>query len=265
MKLDRIKGFCLLLGIFVFLGCKLNDTNTKKNDSWEYLFNGKNLDNWIVKIHKHKLGDNYANTFQVKDGAIKVSYKEYETFDERYGHLFYKEPFSNYHLKFEYRFTDEWLEDAPGYTYRNSGVMFHSQDPKTILKDQDWPISVEYQMLADAEDGNPRPTGNMCSPGTEVFYKGKMDPRHCISSSSDTYPWNEWVEAELIVKDTLVTHKVNGKTVLSYTKPQIGGGTTNGYNPEIKQDGKMLTEGYIGLQAEGQGVMFRNIKIKRLE
>ncbi len=265
MKLNRIKTFCYLIGVFALVGCKLNNTKAVKNDSWEYLFNGKNLDNWIVKIHKHELGDNYANTFQVKDGVIQVSYKDYKKFDERYGHLFYKEPFSNYHLKFEYRFTEEWLKDAPGYTYRNSGVMFHSQNPKTILKDQDWPISVEYQMLADAEDGNPRPTGNMCSPGTEVFYKGKMDPRHCINSSSNTYPWNEWVQAELIVQDSLVTHKVNGEIVLTYTKTQIGGGTTNGYNPEIKQDGKILTEGYIGLQAEGQGVLFREIKIKRLK
>ncbi|WP_262894952.1 3-keto-disaccharide hydrolase [Salegentibacter maritimus] len=136
MKLNRIKTFCYLIGVFALVGCKLNNTKAVKNDSWEYLFNGKNLDNWIVKIHKHELGDNYANTFQVKDGAIQVSYKDYEKFDERYGHLFYKEPFSNYHLKFEYRFTEEWLEDAPGYTFRNSGVMFHSQNPKTILKDQ---------------------------------------------------------------------------------------------------------------------------------
>ncbi|WP_245828748.1 3-keto-disaccharide hydrolase [Salegentibacter holothuriorum] len=263
--MNKIKLFGYLTCMLVLVSCKLNPSKSNTDDGWEYLFNGKNLDNWIVKIHKHELGDNYANTFQVNEGNIQVSYKEYEKFEERYGHLFYKEPFSNYHLKFEYRFTEEWLDDAPGYTYRNSGVMFHSQDPKTILKNQDWPISVEYQMLADAGDGNPRPTGNMCSPGTEVFFEGKMDPNHCISSSSKTYPWNEWVQAELIVQDSLVIHKVNGETVLKYTKTQIGGGTTNGYDPEIKQDGKMLNEGYIGLQAEGQGVLFREVKIKPLK
>lgn len=157
------------------------------------------------------------------------------------------------------------MKDAPSYTYRNSGVMFHSQDPKTILKEQDWPLSVEYQMLADAGDGNPRPTGNMCSPGTEVFYSGEMDPRHCIESSSPTIPWDEWVQADLIVYgDSLVIHKVNGKTVLKYTKPQIGGEVANGYDPNIKIDGKMLSKGYIGLQAEGQGVIFKDIKIKNL-
>lgn len=250
--------------VLAVLSCKTK-VKTADEEGWQTLFNGKNIDNWIVKIHHHEVGDNYANTFRVEDGAIQVNYDGYKDFEERYGHLFYKEPFSSYHLKFEYRFTDQWLEDAPSYTYRNSGVMFHSQDPNTILKEQDWPISVEYQMLADAGDGKPRPTGNMCSPGTEVFYEGDMDPRHCINSSSETYNWDEWIKAELIVyKDSLVIHKVNGVKVLEYTKPQIGGGVVNGYDPAIKIDGKPLAEGYIAMQAEGQGVEFKEIKIKKL-
>lgn len=243
-----------------------NDPDLERQEGWQQLFNGKDLTDWIVKIHHHDLGDNYADTFRVKDGVIQVNYDGYEKFDQRYGHLYYMEPFSSYHLKFKYRFTDQWMEDAPGYTYRNSGVMFHSQDPNTILKEQDWPISVEYQLLAREKDGVSRPTGNMCSPGTEVYYQGEMDPRHCIDSSSETYEWDEWVTSELIVYgDSLVIHKVNGKKVLEYTKPQIGGGVVNGHDPKIKIDGKRLTEGYIALQAEGQGVEFKDIKIKRLE
>lgn len=258
--------------VFLFLICFLaacNSSSSKesiKEKEWQVLFNGQNLDGWIPKIHHHEVGENYRNTFRVKNGVIQVNYDEYESFDERYGHLFYEQPFSFYHLKFEYRFTDQWMKDAPSYTYRNSGVMFHSQAPKTILKEQDWPISVEYQMLAEEEPGKARPTGNMCSPGTEVFYQGEMDPRHCINSSSPTFHWNEWVKADLIVYgDSLVIHRVNGENVLEYTKPQIGGGVANGYDPTIKIDGKSLTEGYIGLQAEGQGVEFREIRIKELK
>lgn len=244
---------------------KSDGTSLESEEAWQTLFNGKDLNDWIVKIHHHEVGDNYADTFRVRDGVIQVNYNGYHTFDERYGHLFYKEPFSSYHLKFKYRFTDQWMTDAPGYTYRNSGVMFHSQDPATILKEQDWPISVEYQLLAREKAGVPRPTGNMCSPGTEVYYQGEMDPRHCINSTSETYNWDEWVTSELIVYgDSLVIHKVNGKKVLEYTKPQIGGGVVQRYDPSIKQDGKMLTEGYIALQAEGQGVEFKDIKIKKL-
>lgn len=241
------------------------NTQTNDNEDWEILFNGKDLDGWIVKIHHHEVGDNYANTFRVIDGKIQVNYSDYKEFNERYGHLFYQKPFSSFHLKFEYKFTDQWMKDAPLYTYRNSGIMFHSQDPKTILKEQDWPISVEYQMLAREEEGKLRPTGNMCSPGTDIIYEGKIDPRHCISSSSQTYQWDEWVRGELIVfGDSLIIHKVNGDTVLQYSKPQIGGDVANRYDPTIKIDGKPLKEGYIGLQAEGQGIEFREIKIKNL-
>ena len=258
-------AFLSLILVFVisFTHSKAQTTN---NDDWQVLFNGEDLNDWIVKIHHHETGDNYANTFRVEDGVIQVNYDEYKEFNARYGHLFYKEPFSSYHLKFDYRFTGQWLEDAPGYTYRNSGVMFHSQDPHTILKEQDWPISVEFQMLAEETEGEPRPTGNMCSPGTDVFYEEELDPRHCINSSSDTYKWNEWVQADLIVYgDSLVIHKINDEKVLEYSKPQIGGGVANGLDSDIKIDSQPLTEGYIGLQAEGQGVEFRNIKIKELD
>jgi len=259
-------NFLLAAMLFSAIVSVAQKPNEHDNNEWFNLFNGKNLDGWVAKFYHHELGDNYANTFRVVDGKIQVNYDGYKEFNNRYGHLFYKIPFSSYHLEFEYRFTDQWMKDAPSYTYRNSGVMFHSQDPKTILKEQDWPISVEYQLLADAGDGKPRPTGNMCSPGTEVFFKGEIDPHHCIESSSKTYKWDEWVSGELIVfKDSLVIHVVNGERVLEYTKPQIGGGVANGFDPAIKIDGKPLTEGYIGLQAEGQGIEFRNIKIKRLD
>jgi hypothetical protein len=199
----------------------------------------------------------------VKDGAIEVNYDDYGPFEDRYGHLFYEKPFSSFHLSWEYRFTDQWLKDAASYTYRNSGVMFHSQSPESILKEQDWPISVEYQMLAEEKEGVARPTGNMCSPGTDVVYQGKIDDRHCINSTSPTFKWDEWVRAELIVYgDSIVHHLVNGDTVLTYSLPQIGGGVANRYDPAIKVDGTPLKSGYIGLQSEGQGVIFKEIKIR---
>lgn len=251
--------------VFLFLGCSPDSTQSDSNEEWQELFNGKDLDDWVVKIHHHDVGDNYANTFRVADGIIQVNYDEYDKFENRYGHLFYKEPFSSYHLKFEYRFTDQWMEDAPSYTYRNSGVMFHSQDPKSILKEQDWPISVEYQMLARETEGQDRSTGNMCSPGTEIYYDGKLFPGHCLNSSSPTFEWHEWVKADLIVfGDSLVIHMVNGDTVLRYTKPHIGGEVASGYDPKVKIDGKALTSGFIGLQAEGQGVEFKEIRLKKL-
>lgn len=266
--MSKLKSILVLITLSSAVSFAFNgpDKNGSGGNAWQSLFNGKNLDGWIVKINHLELGDNYANTFRVVDGKIQVNYDDYGTFNEQFGHMFYKEPFSSYHLKFEYRFTHQWVKDAPSYAFRNSGVMFHSQDPKTILKDQDWPISVEFQLLADASDGQPRPTGNMCSPGTDVFIKGEKYPQHCINSTSKTFGLDEWISAELIVYgDSLVIHVINGDTVLQYTKPQIGGGVVNGCDPAVKIDGKPLKSGYIALQSEGHGIEFREIMIKKLD
>ncbi len=232
---------------------------------WVSLFNGKDINDWIVKIHHHDVNVNYGNTFRVEDGMIKVRYDQYDHFNEQYGHLYYKTPFSHYHLVIEYKFADPWRKDAPSYTILNSGVMFHSQDPRTMPKEQDWPISIEMQFLAGLGDGKPRPTGNMCSPGTNIVYKGKLDKRHCIDSNSKTYGKDEWVRAELIVLgDSLVKHIINGETVLEYSKPQIGGDVANRYDPAQKVDGKILSSGFIALQSEGQPIDFRKVEIMDL-
>lgn len=256
---------CFYTILTTFSSCVTAQKNSMQQE-WVPLFNGKDLNDWVVKIYHHEVGEDSANTFRVEDGIVKVRYDKYDKFNQQYGHLFYKKPFSYYKLRFDYRITGDWRKDAPSYTIKNSGVMFHSQDPKTILKEQDWPISVEFQLLAGLGDGKSRPTGNMCSPGTDVVFKGRIDPRHCIESTSKTYPADEWVSAELIVLgDSLITHMINGDTVLQYSKPQIGGGVANNFDPKIKQDGKILSSGFIALQSEGQPVDFRKVEILDLE
>lgn len=259
--------FAFLVIIVSLFGCahKATKTTAATEPGWTSLFNGKDIKDWNVKIHHHEYNENFGNTFRVEDGMIKVRYDQYKDFNEQFGHLFYKTPFSYYHLKFEYRFVGQWVKTAPEYTLLNSGVMFHSQDPKTILKEQDWPISIEMQLLGGVKEGESRPTGNMCSPGTDVVYKGRISPDHCINSSSKTYYGDQWVKGELIVLgDSLITHIINGDTVLQYSKPQIGGGVANRYDPAQKQDGKLLSSGFIALQSEGQEIDFRNIVIKEL-
>ena len=94
---------------------------------WVALFNGKNLDGWIPKITGYDAGENFGNTFRVEDGVLKVAYDQYDTFDDRFGHLFYKKPFSHYVLAVEYRFVGEQAKGGPGWAFRNSGVMIHGQ------------------------------------------------------------------------------------------------------------------------------------------
>ena len=260
--LKPIQAFLLILFV---TAC--GTPKEKKNESeWIKLFNGKDLNDWIVKVNHHEPGVNFGNTFRVEDGIIKVRYDQYDDFNDQFSHLYYKKPFSHFHLKLEYRFEGELQKGAPDYTMLNSGVMFHSQDPNGILKEQNWPISVEMQFLAGLGDGNPRPTGNMCSPGTDIVYEGKLYDEHCLNSTSKTYNKDEWVHAELIVLgDSLITHIINGDTVLRYSKPTMGGGVIQGYDSTIWQPGKPLTSGFIALQSEGQPIDFRNVELMNLE
>jgi hypothetical protein len=232
---------------------------------WTRLFNGRDVSNWIVKVAKHDVGENYANTFRVEGGVLKVGYEGYSSFDSQFGHLFYQQPFADYHLVVEYRFTGNWLSDTPEWARRNSGVMLHAQDPRTMLKDQDFPISIELQFLGGFGDGKPRSTANMCSPGTEVDIDGQQARAHCVNSRSQTYHGHEWVRIEAIVwGDSLIKHIVNGDTVMTYTKPRIGGGVVNGHDPAQKVDGRPLKSGWIALQSEGHPIEFRRVDLKPL-
>ncbi len=228
---------------------------------WIQLFNGKNLDGWDVKIAGYDLNDNYQNTFTVSDGMIKVGYDGYKAFEQRYGHLFYKQPFSHYRLRVEYRFVGEQAPGGEGWALRNSGAMLHGQSAASMTKYQDFPISIEAQFLGG--DGvNERHTSNLCTPGTNVVINGKLETNHCIESTSKTYHGDQWVTAEfLVLGDSLIQHILDGKVVMEYSKPQIGDGAVNNHDPAVKIDGKPLTSGTISLQSESHPIHFRKVEL----
>ena len=232
-------------------------------EEWRTLFNGRDLTGWTPKITKHALGENYANTFRVENGVLKVSYDGYERFDGRFGHLFFESPFSYYRLVIEYRFVGEQAPHGPGaWALRNSGVMIHSQDPRTMLRDQTFPISIEAQFLGGLSDGKARPTLNVCTPGTEIVHHGALQPTHCLSSTSPTFDGDQWVRAELIVLGSgSIAHLVNGQPVLEYTLPQYGGLDVANFDPAMKPDGRLIEGGFIALQSESHPIEFRKIEL----
>ncbi|MGD9328005.1 MAG: DUF1080 domain-containing protein [Cyclobacteriaceae bacterium] len=235
------------------------------DENWIQLFNGKDLNDWHVKINGYELDDNFGNTFYVEDGVMKVKYDEYDKFDERFGHIFYKKPFSYYKIAVEYRFIGEQAPEGPAWAYRNSGIMVHGQPPHTMEKDQNFPISIEVQLLG-GDGENKRPTANVCTPGTEIKMKGEMVKDHCVNSNSKTYHGDQWVRMEVVVMgDNFISHIMEGEEVIYYTAPEIGGGTVSNFNPAIKKDGKPLTGGYISLQSESHPIEFRKVELLELE
>ena len=233
---------------------------------WRPLFNGRDLEGWTPKIRGYALGENFADTFRVRNGAIAVAYDGYETFDDRFGHLFFAEPFSHYRLRVEYRFVGEQARDAPDWAARNSGVMVHSQPPRTMQRDQDFPISLEVQFLGGLSDGNARPTGNVCTPGTRIVYEGAPDTSHCIRSTSPTIDDDAWVTADVLVEAAeRVVHYIDGLPVVEYGGVTYGGGNVTGHDPAAKPDGAPLERGYLSLQSESHPIEFRRVELLPLE
>lgn len=257
-------ALAIIMLLLTCVGCASSRTNPDEEE-WIQLFNGTDLDDWNVKITGYDFNDNFGNTFRVEDGLLKARYDEYDEFGERYGHIFHETPFSHYVVAVEYRFVDEQVAGGPGWAVRNSGVMVHSQDPRTMLREQDFPISIEAQLLGGTGSGE-RSTANLCTPGTHVVMDGELVTQHCVNSSSDTYHGEQWVRAEIVVLgDSLIRHVVEGEPVLEYTKPQIGGGQASPADPDVKQDGQLLTEGYIALQSESHPVDYRTVEVLNLK
>ncbi len=236
---------------------------TPAQPEWIPLFNGKDLDGWTPKFKGEDLGVNYLDTFSAGDGVLRVSYDKYKNFDSRFGHLFYKSKFKSYNLRVEYRFVGEQCPGGPGWATRNNGVMIFSQSPESMLKDQDFPASVEVQLLG-GDGKNERHTANICTPGTHIVMDGKLITQHCIDSKSKTYHGDQWVTVLLEVRGDAVTkHVIDGETVFSYEQPQLDPNDADG--KRLIKDGLVrLHEGYIAIQAESHPTEFRKIEIQPL-
>jgi hypothetical protein len=232
---------------------------------WVQLFDGKSLDGWDVRISGHDLNDNFGNTFRVENGLLKTAYEAYgPQFQNRFGHIFYRQKFSYYIVAAEYRFVGEQAPGAPDWAFRNSGIMVHSQSARSMTRNQDFPISIEVQLLGGRETGE-RPTGNVCTPGTEIDMNGAQVASHCVNSTSKTIRGGEWVRVEAEVRGAEeIVHRVNGETVLTYQKPRIGGGSVSNFDPAVKKDGMALTDGYVALQSESHPIEFRKVELLNL-
>lgn len=233
------------------------------DDGWEVLFNGEDLTGWTPKIQGLALGEDPHRTFRVEDGVIRVCYDGYDKFEGRFGHLFYQHTYESYDLRIEYRFTGEQVNGGPGWAYRNSGIMVHGQDPRTMREDQDFPVSIEVQLLGGSGEGE-RATGNLCTPGTNVVIDDALIERHCTNSTSKTYHGDRWVTAEVQVRGNgVIRHLIEGEVVLAYERPQLDPRDADARAWIERQGGEIpLKAGTLSLQSESHPCEFRNLRIR---
>ncbi len=267
----------LFISLFLFIGChSINKNSNQGNkEEWISLFNGKDLSDWTIKFTGEEINTNYNETFVVEDSLLRIKYDNYESFDDKFAHIYYNTPFSYYKLKFDYRFTGEQTKGGSYWNVRNSGVMLHSQSAESNAFNQNFPVSVELQLLGGLEDEKERNTGNVCTPGTAVVLADTINYKHCIKSKSKTYFGDQWVHAEAIVLGgESMTFIIERDTVLQFKLPQIGASKPNTYykgeqwenwgmNPKDwnTKAGDILREGYISLQAESHPIDFKNIEL----
>lgn len=257
------EAFAALLAIALLATPMSISAQDAQKSQWIPLFNGKNLDGWTPKFKGHELKENFRDTFRVEDGLLKVNYDQHPKFGGEFGHLFYKDKFSSYRLRIEYRFVGQQVAEAPAWALRNSGVMIHSQAPETMGKDQEFPVSLEVQFLG-GDGQTTRPTANLCTPGTNVVMDGKLHTKHCTDSKSDTFHGDQWVTVEVEVHgDGVIRHIVKGQVVLEYEQPQYDANDANA-KPLIKNGEKLIREGYLALQAESHPIEFRKIELLKL-
>ena len=253
----------VMVGAICSTGCA-SQAGKSAEGRWISLFNGKDLKGWHPKITGYDLDDNFGNTFRVEDGLLKVRYDQYEKFDGKFGHLFYETPFSHYRMRVEYRFVGEQTPGGPGWAFRNSGIMFHCQSPKSMRKDQDFPVSIEAQMLG-GNGTDKRSTANVCTPGTHIVMNDRLITQHCINSKSETYHGDQWVTMEIEVHGNgKIRQLVNGEVVLEYERPQLDDGDADA-KKLIKDGNTALGAGYVALQAESHPLEFRKVELMPLE
>ena len=270
----HLKSIVITFMALLVLSCNTGQRSQQGNEksaenengeNWIQLFNGKDLNDWQIKFRGYELGYNLNNTFQVEDGMLRVRYDNWDGWDDQFGHLFYNGEFSHYRLRVEYRFVDEQVKGGPGWAFRNNGLMLHGQSAESMELDQDFPVSIEVQLLG-GNGTDERSTMNLCTPGTNVVMDNVLVEDHCMVSGSKTYHGDQWVSVEVEVRGgEIIRHFVEGEEVMSYEQPQLDPRDKN-YSKFLPEDGNLIiSKGSISIQAESHPTDFRKIELLVLE
>ncbi len=214
-----------------------------------------------MKISSYPLGENFENTFRVENGILKIRYDGYgPDLKDRFGTLYFDEKLTNYRLKVEYRFVGETAPGAPKWGYRDSGIQFHGQPPSTQKLNQPFPICLEYNFHG-GNGTDERPLGAMCANGMFVEVQGEKNTTTCVPAMvPKTFHGDQWVTAEIDIKDGKITHYVNGEEILSYANPTYD--PNNETSKTLMSNGDISVRGgYVSFQSNSHPIDFRKIEL----
>jgi hypothetical protein len=248
MRLHQICNAAVLLLLAGMAGSALAWSQAReipKHGPAEVLFDGKDLSHFDIVMKSTGLNSDPGHVFQVENGVVHVSGKEF-------GYFVTKQEYKNYYLRAEFKWGEGTFAPRAGQA-RDSGILFNIQGPAKV-----WPRSVEFQInegctgdfwMTDGaaltgKDGT-RVTGPPDSAKKiDRFNKGEVkdvtgfrDPTNELEK-----PHGQWNVVELVNRDGHVWQYVNGKLA-------------NEGTDAFPASGKIL------FQSEGAEVFYRNIKL----
>ena len=211
------------------------DTASKE---WIELFDGKSLVGW----HGYNKKEPVKN-WEVQDGVLACTGKGNK--EDFGGDLVSEKEFGNFELEWE------WKIAKAG----NSGLMYHViEDAKYKAPYETGP---EYQMLDDI--GFPGKIEDWQKTGANYAMTPADD------SQKELKPVGEWNTSKIIYNNGHVEHWLNGKKIVDFQegteewKKEKSEGKWKDY-----PDYKISNTGKIALQDHGDGVWFKNIRVKEL-
>jgi Domain of Unknown Function (DUF1080) len=261
--------FTAIAGGTVFAQGGPNDT------VWTKIWNGTNLSDWDIKFQGSALNVNLNNTFRAVDGNLEVNYSGWTGFNNQFGHAGYKvRPFSFYFIRAEHQHWGAQPSGSPGWARENNGLMLHSQSVASMGQNQDFPVSMEVQLLGSGNtESDNNSTLNLCTPGT-AFYTtptgGTRNDSHCFSASTNTrvgtgvWQWS----SVLVMGDSIIRHyngpTATGTPTLTWYRPVRATNSGAGGITIPMVNNERITEGYITIQAETHPYRFRTIEVLNL-
>jgi hypothetical protein len=259
---------------------------------WRSLWNGKNLDGWTTWMQAPSptsevpglkrdetgkylepigSGRDPLKVFSVSEdvdgrSAIRIS-------GEAFGELRTKESFTDYHLKFQFKWGEKkWPpRDRPD-TRRDSGLLYHVH-AEPGAEGRTWARSVELQ-IQEGDVGDLYAVGSAIAvrskarpgvtpaiydydPAGEWFYFSQShgSSGRCVKQPDNEKPTGEWNTVELVAFHDDSIHIVNGKVVMRLHGPQR-------IDTNVPT---LVTSGAIILQSEGAEVYYRDIQVRPIK
>lgn len=244
----RICFYRFILGcaiVFVSSASLFAEEKREADETWIQIFNGKNLHGWTPKFVGYDLGINFRNTFVVRDGLLTVCYDNYKSWQNNIGHLFYKDEFSHYVLRMEYRFVGRQVKDAPEFSVPNSGLILHGQSAESMSRKQERPASLETKLLGGHRAVQDERENLAINALVSDANTNELEGKHGQG--------DQWTCVEIEVHGgDVIRHKSGGQLITEYKKPRLS-------------DGSPLVGGTIALQASSHPIQFRKIELKVLD